>query len=212
MQLRRSESERKPFDAERITERRVREEHGLDQRVAVDDLIRFLALDRLVRLVGRDLVCHQRIALAERQDELGERLAVDDIAVVQRALELIAEQRAELLTVAHALEKRQRRAHALRSQLHGELRGVLLIGVRQVGVSQHRRGDRMVDRRPVDEAAVLGLLDDRDAVLAQRFGNLLGGDDGAGSGAGRTFSSQPYAPRCTPRFAGVALGFRRAAR
>ena len=34
---------RQPFDAERIRERRASQEDGLEQRVAVDDLVRLLA-------------------------------------------------------------------------------------------------------------------------------------------------------------------------
>ena len=39
---------------------------------------------------------------------------------MQRAFELIAEQRAELLAVPHAFQKRRRSADALRREIHGE--------------------------------------------------------------------------------------------
>ena len=51
--------------------------------------------------------------------------AVDDVTIVQRALELIAEQRAEFLSVAHAFEKRDRGPHALGRQPDREMFGVL---------------------------------------------------------------------------------------
>ena len=65
--------------------------------------------------------------------------AVDDVTIVQRAFELIAEQRAEILAVAHAFEKRHRRPHALRSQVDGEMIGVLLVGVREIAHCARRR-------------------------------------------------------------------------
>jgi hypothetical protein len=97
---------------------------------------------------------------------------------VQGALELIAEQRAKILPIAHALEKRDGRAHALRRQVHGEVVGVLLIRVRQIRIAQHGGCDGVVDRWPVNVAAVVGLLDDGDAVFAQFCRNLLLWDDG----------------------------------
>ena len=55
--------------------------------------------------------------------------------------------------------------------------GVLLIGVREVRVAQHGGGHRVVDRRPVNEAAVVRLLDHGHAVFAQILGDLLLRDD-----------------------------------
>ena len=60
--------------------------------------------------------------------------------------------------------------------------GILLIGVRQVGVAQDSRGDGVIDGRPVDVAAVVRLLDDNDALFPEILWNVLSRD---GHGCGR---------------------------
>ncbi len=65
----------KSFDAVRIGERRLCQEDRLEQRVAVDDLVRLFELDRFIRRIRRDLVGDQRVFLAEGQDELRQRHA-----------------------------------------------------------------------------------------------------------------------------------------
>ena len=108
-----------PLYAVGIGHRRLLQESRLHQRVAVDDLVGLLGVDRLTRFLRGDLVGHQWVLLAHERDELVEGAIA--IAVMQRAFELIAEQRAELLPVADAFEERQRGAHALGSQVDSHL-------------------------------------------------------------------------------------------
>jgi hypothetical protein len=65
-------------------------------------VVRLFLPNRIAGSAGRDLVGDHRILLAEIQNKLFERGAIDHVAIVQGAFKLITEQRSELLPVAHA--------------------------------------------------------------------------------------------------------------
>ena len=106
--------------------------------------------------------------------------------LVQAALEAVAEQRAERLALAHAVEQPARVAHPPRRQIDRERPvGMRHAVVPEVGVAQQRRGRRMRHRRRVDEAAVVGLREQRPASPGGGVTGL------APSGWGLRFSTQP---------------------
>ena len=99
----------------------------LDEREAVDHVARFDGLDRdAFRRSSRRLqpIGAERERLAQFVDELvhlGEA-----VAIVQAALELIAEQVAEALSGANALDHAERDADALGGEVDGQRLPVLL--------------------------------------------------------------------------------------
>ena len=73
--------------------------------------------------------------------------------VVQRAFELVAEQRLDRLPVAHALEHELRAPHAIGRKIVRQHVGLVAVGVAQIGIAQQRGRRRVVDRRRMREAA-----------------------------------------------------------
>ena len=71
--------------------------------------------------------------------------------LVQAALEAIPEQRTERLSFAHAIEQREREAHAPRREIDRQ-RTVLFAAMGQMTGSQHRRSGRLPERRRMDVA------------------------------------------------------------
>ena len=91
----------------------------------------------------------QRRERAQRRDVAVEHeLAV---VLVQAALEPVAEQRAERLAGADAVEQREREPHAPRGEVERERR-VGAADVGQVAGAQDGRGRRLPERRRVDVA------------------------------------------------------------
>ena len=86
-----------------------------------------------------------------------------ELPLVQAALEAVAEQRAELLPLAHAVEQRLGHAHARRREVDRELARAGLAHVREVAAAEHGRGGGLRQRRRVQEAARLA----RREVLAR---------------------------------------------
>ena len=170
----------------------------VEQREPVDHVARLDLRDRLVvlellllLLVARGLL-GRRAFLVPRHGRLlepvrGEReelaqLVDEDVhllcgLVVQRPLELVAEQRAEALALLHPLDDVEREPHALRGEVHLVAVGVRRIGRRDVGVAQHGRRHRVVHGRRVhvarvarvgDDAALAVRVEDRDEIVVQR--------------------------------------------
>jgi hypothetical protein len=127
-------------DAERVALRHVAPGQVADQGQAVDD-VAGLELPDLVRFGAgrvRDLSGAQR----ERQPQRGDELVHLGlfVAVVQAALEPVAEQRAQRLALPHAVQNGQPDADPLGAQVHGKRPGVLRCRVGDKAGPQHRGG------------------------------------------------------------------------
>ena len=96
----------------------------------------------------------QRSERAQRRDVAVE--GEPGMALVQAALEAVAEQRAERLAGADAVEQREREPHAPRREVDGE-RCAGPAGVGEVPGAQDRGGRRLPERRRVDVAVACRL-------------------------------------------------------
>ena len=109
--------------------------HIVEEVVAVDHVAR---LHRFRRRAGGNvgqLAGGEWEALAQHVDVLIELDA--RMILVQAALELVAQKRGELLSVAQALDIRHRHAHAARRQIHRHQIGARGLGVRKIRIAQH---------------------------------------------------------------------------
>ncbi len=122
-----------------------------------------------------------------------------ELAVVQPALEAVAEQRAELLPLrASPSSSHSARRTRLEERSIGERPAPFVAArVREVAAPQHGRRRCLRDRRRVDEPARLARGEERRAVLARR------GDGTGVRGDGRRSCTQPKPPSASPR--GVCL-------
>ena len=76
------------------------------------------------------------------------------VPVVQPPLELIAQQSAQRLAVADSFDELQRDAHPRRRDVHGKSVRCGRDGVAEIAAAEHGSGDRVVQRRRQNVAAV----------------------------------------------------------
>jgi hypothetical protein len=130
------------------------------------------AVEHIACLDGFDGHAWRQVLLARVQRKhapqwIDELVALGQlVAVVQPALELVAEQRAEALAVADALDETQRQTDALGGQVHLHEVGRRGRGMRQVAVAQHRGRDRVTHRRRVD-VSLVGIVGQQRCGLAR---------------------------------------------
>ena len=126
----------------------------LEELQTVDDVI---GLDRLDRHAFRgarrsQLVRHQWEPLAQRVDEAIELQR--RMSFVQAALQAIAEQRAERLTVTNAFDEPERDADAGGRKIDSERTRSLSRGIAEKPGAQYRRARRLIQRGRENIAAV----------------------------------------------------------
>src|SRR4030095_15668036 len=139
---------------------RVKKDRGrFCERKPVYDIAGFDGFSRARRLDLAQPSGQQRKTIAQHADE---RIELDaEMTFVQSALELIAEQRADGLTAAHALRKRNRGAHARGREIDRERLGLRRIGMRKIGLATPPRRGGLDERGRVDVPAVRGVLEYR---------------------------------------------------
>ena len=121
-----------------------------------------VARDAQIVLGGGDRV--QRSERPQRRDVAVE--GESGVALVQSAFQAVAEQRAERLAGADAVEQGEREPHAPRREVEGErLAGPA--GVRQVPGAQDRGGGRLTERRSMDVAVARRLCGRRGAHVLE---------------------------------------------
>ena len=120
----------------------------IEQLQTIDHVVRGDCVQRLIRLCRHQLAAGERRQLAQRCNEAIELCR----PFVQRALEAIAKQGAEWLSLSHAVDQSLREANTFGGEIQCKARARCLIAMHEICGTQYRRSRGLCERRCVDEA------------------------------------------------------------